>query len=97
MASVDIVANGDDGVIDEHARTAPAHHLANHLALLAGIAVHRAALARGLVLAKPAVGEPLTGIVEQVGILLWQCGSVQTLTAVEPNHQFYDFFFFFDS
>ena len=59
--------------------------------------MHRAAFARRLVIAETAVGESAAGVFEKIGIFLRQRIAVQALAAVEPYHQFYYVFFFFDS
>ena len=57
--------NGHDGIVQEHARTGIAHHLAYLLAHGRIVAMHRASGATGLVLAKLAMIQTLVGIIQQ--------------------------------
>ena len=56
---------GHDGVVQEHARTGIAHHLAYLLAHGRLVAMHGASGATGLVLTKLATLQTLVGIIQQ--------------------------------
>ena len=56
---------GHDGVVQEHARTRIAHHLAYLLAHGRLVAMHGASGATGLILAKLAMLQTLVGIIQQ--------------------------------
>lgn len=74
------------GRIDDHSRTYPAHHFTYLLALLWSIAMDRAFLAYILILAKPAMTQPVVSICYQVLILFWNCVLFQTMTTIQFNH-----------
>ena len=57
--------DGYDGVVQEHARSGIAHHLAYLLAHGRLVAMHWASGATGLVLAKLAMLQTLVGIIQQ--------------------------------
>ena len=57
--------NGHNGVVQEHARTRIAHHLAYLLAQGRLVAMHGASGATGLILAKLAMLQTLMGIIQQ--------------------------------
>lgn len=73
-------------VIQQHVRTGPAHHPAYGLAPVTGIAVHRTALARLLVLAEAAVVKSQPRILTQAHILLRHLPEMQTVAAVQVDH-----------
>ena len=56
---------GKNRIVQEHARTGIAHHLAYLLAHGRLVAMHRASGATGLVLAKTATLQTLVGIIQQ--------------------------------
>src|ERR1035437_1640488 len=63
---VEKVPDREDGVAEEHARTREAHDLVHLLAHIPRVAVDRALLARGLLLAVRALEEPVARVLEQL-------------------------------
>lgn len=81
------VSEGGQGVIEQHARTGPAHHLSHACPLMRGIAMVRATAAGGFVHSPAAMGQATAGIVQQ-----FRTGRTKRLVAfitpaIEPNHQ----------
>ena len=77
------VSEGGQGVIEQHARTGPAHHLSHACPLT----MVRATAAGGFVHSPAAMGQATTGIVQQ-----FRAGRTKRLVAfitpaIEPNHQ----------
>ena len=85
-SAMQIMLQGDEGVEEQHPRSAPAHHLTHKRTFRGGIAVDGATLARGLRLAEAATVEPPVGIVQEFGKLRRQRVGVETAAAIEVHH-----------
>ena len=84
----DIMAQGDEGVIQQHSRAAPAHHAAHLLAHISAVAMHGTTLAGRLFLAEAAAGKPLPRVRQQVFALGREGTGMEFLAAIEPYHDF---------
>lgn len=91
------VAEGGEGMVEEHAGARPAHDAADALFHLGPVAVDGAAAARGFVGAEAAAVEARAGIVEQLGTAGAELAVALPAAAVEPYHLFGNGLFLFDA
>lgn len=86
---MNVMFDCDDGMIEQHAWSAPPHNLSHQTAHCWSIAVDWTAFARCFILSKLTVVQSFMSIRQEVLILLWEFVLSQPPTAVEPNHNLY--------
>lgn len=86
ISAADNMPDGHYGVVENHPWAAPSHDGPHQFPTRRGVAVDGALAARGLSLAEFATIQPLTGIGEQLCILLRQLIYAEPSAAIEPHH-----------
>lgn len=89
------MTEGYNGVIEQHARTAPPHDLSHQNTLLFGVAVDGTMLAGGFLIAEAAAVKTGIGVIQQFGVFTGYGFRMEFAAAVQANHDSDGFFLSF--